>query len=71
MRKPRKAWRQHYEVWLQAEGRDRDDKEYAAACLTCKNGTTGWLWLTQHAGDRKEAWEIAKGHEMHWHAVGE
>ena len=82
-RKPQVRWRNGYGVWLQAQGRDRDDREFAAACYLCRpsegsahdRGGAVWsgageLWLCQRAGSRKEAWEIARRHHERFHIGG-
>jgi hypothetical protein len=71
-------WRAGYHVWIQQYGRDRDDREYAASCSLCKRATYVWhsgekwtavdLWITETAGSRAEAWEIAKKHHDRVHA---
>ena len=58
---------EHYEVWLQAEGRDRDDRDYAAACLLCRHPGGQPVWLTEYAGSRAEAWAIARKHHAETH----
>lgn len=70
------SWRDRYEVWCQAEGRDRDDREYAARCLVCpapqssgRYGTSPWLF--DSAGSRKEAWELCLEHERKVHGAAE
>ncbi len=59
---------EHYEVWCQAEGRDRNDREYAARCLLCPREIP---WLTKYAGTRAEAWEIARAHHLKTHLTVE
>lgn len=58
----RRDWRRFYLVWLQAKGRDGNDPEYAAECLTCGR------WITETAGDRNGAWDVAASHERERHA---
>lgn len=70
----RTSWRNRYEVWCQAEGRDRDEREYAARCRECpepqgRSAVVGpTTWLVHMAGSRAEAWEECKRHEAMVHA---
>lgn len=64
-KRPSVSSRDYYNVWCQAEGRDRDDRRYAAECLLCP----GKPWLTEYAASRANAWAIAREHHRKMHAT--